>query len=152
MGAVAEKDYTRRMKSQDSKAERIDRLLTTCAFFAVLIGVLQWAAGHYVRALLAGLVFLVIVPWLGKKWIKTRQLNAADDVSSAAKIVLFVLPPWAVEQFGQGHWVLFGSSFIAGALLQASIPPRTYKLPLILGLATAAAIIIPVVARLAGWQ
>ena len=55
---------------QNSKADKLHGLLVMCACFAILIGVLQWAEGHYVRAALAGVTFLVIVPWAGKKWIK----------------------------------------------------------------------------------
>ena len=52
-----------------SKAYRIDHLLTTYMALAVPVGILQWAEGHHVRAVIAGTVFLVLIPWLGKKWI-----------------------------------------------------------------------------------
>ncbi len=58
------------LQSRNPKAERIDRLLSTCMFLAVLIGVLQWAEGHYLRAALAGVIFLVVIPWLGRKQIE----------------------------------------------------------------------------------
>ena len=81
------------------------------------------------------------------------QSNAQDGISSTFKILLFVIPPTLVGKFlPHGHWVLFGASFIGGALLQTLSPPRTYRLPLILGLATAAAIVIPVMAHFAGWN
>ena len=81
------------------------------------------------------------------------QSTAPDGISSTFKIVLFVIPPTLAEKlFPHGHWVLFGASLIGGALLQALWPPRTYRLPLILGLATAAAIVIPVIAHFAGWN
>jgi hypothetical protein len=54
---------------QSSKAVRIDRLLATCAYCAVLIGVFQWAEGHYARAALGAAMFLAVIPWLGKRWI-----------------------------------------------------------------------------------
>ena len=83
----------------------------------------------------------------------TRQATAPDSFSSTFKIFLFVLPSTLVEHiFGHGHWVLFGLSFVAGAVLQALFPPRKYRLPLILGLATVAAIVIPVIAHFARWQ
>jgi hypothetical membrane protein len=53
----------------ESKADRVDRLLYLCAFAAVLIGVLQWAEGHHLRALVAAVTFLLVIPWLGKRWI-----------------------------------------------------------------------------------
>jgi hypothetical protein len=33
------------------------------------MGILQWAEGHYLRAVMAGVLLLVVVPWLGKRWI-----------------------------------------------------------------------------------
>jgi len=56
-------------KTGNLKAARTDRLLYVCAVAAVTIGVFQWAEEHYLRALLAAVVFLVVIPWLGKKWI-----------------------------------------------------------------------------------
>lgn len=56
-------------RTQNSRAARTERLLYACAFFSVLIAVLQWAEGHYLRELAAAAVFLVLIPWLGKKWI-----------------------------------------------------------------------------------
>jgi len=52
-----------------TKADRIDRLLYLCAGAAVLTTVLQLAEHHYVRAVVAGLLFLLVVPWLGRKLI-----------------------------------------------------------------------------------
>lgn len=54
---------------QKSKVDRIDGLLSFCAFLAVFMAVLQWAEGHYLRAVMAGVLLLVVVPWLGKRWI-----------------------------------------------------------------------------------
>lgn len=87
------------------------------------------------------------------KELEAKQLIAPDAISSTFKIFLFVIPPTLVEQaFPQRHWMLFGASFIVGALLQALWPPRTYRLTLILGLAAAAAIAIPVIAHFARWN
>ena len=83
------------------------------------------------------------------------QSTALDGISSSFKIFLFVFPPTLVEVFfrhGHYHHVLFGTSFIGGALLQALYPPRTYRLSQILGLAIAAAVAIPVFAHFAGWN
>ncbi|HSZ60948.1 MAG TPA: hypothetical protein VK828_04085 [Terriglobales bacterium] len=83
----------------------------------------------------------------------TIQSTAPDGISSTFKIFLFVIPSTLAQMlFPHGHWALFGVSFILGTLLQALWPPRTYKLPLILGLAIAAAVAIPVTARFAGWN
>jgi hypothetical protein len=54
---------------QKSKADRIDGLLSFCAFLAVFTAVFQLAEGHYLRAVMAGVLLLVVVPWLGKRWI-----------------------------------------------------------------------------------
>ena len=59
-----------------SKADRVDRLLVACATLALTLGLLQWTAGHYLRALLAAVTFLFIVPWLGKKWINRPDRQA----------------------------------------------------------------------------
>jgi hypothetical protein len=56
-------------QTQSSKADRVDRLLYLCAGAAVMIGIFQWAEGHHVRAILAAVLFLVVVPFLGKRWI-----------------------------------------------------------------------------------
>jgi len=55
--------------TENPKADRIDKLLYVCAFFGVLTGIFQRAAGHYLRALVAAATFLVLIPWLGKTWI-----------------------------------------------------------------------------------
>jgi hypothetical protein len=55
--------------SQKSKVDRIDGLLSFCAFLAVFVGVFQWAEGHCLRAVMAGVLLLVVAPWLGKRWI-----------------------------------------------------------------------------------
>lgn len=79
------------------------------------------------------------------------QSTAPDDTWSIFKVVLLVIPPLLVSKvFPHGHWVLFGASFIAGTLLQAILPPRTYRLWRMLGIATAVAIVIPVIAHFAG--
>jgi hypothetical protein len=54
---------------QKSKVDRIDGLLSVCACLAVFMGIFQWAEGHYLRAVIAAVFFLVLVPWLGKRWI-----------------------------------------------------------------------------------
>jgi len=72
--AIAIGRYLFRVEPQtESKADRVDRLLHLCALAAVLIGVLQWAEGHYLRALVAAVTFLLVIPGLGKRWI-----NRAD--------------------------------------------------------------------------
>jgi hypothetical protein len=53
----------------NSKADKIDGLLSICAFMAVLYAVFGLAEHHYVRAVSAGVLFLVVVPWLGRKLI-----------------------------------------------------------------------------------
>jgi hypothetical protein len=52
-----------------SKADRIDKLLSGCIVLAVLFTVFEMAELHYVRALLAGVSFVVLAPWLGRRWI-----------------------------------------------------------------------------------
>jgi len=82
-----------------------------------------------------------------------QQSTALDWISLTFKIFYFLIPPTLVETFfPHGHYVLYGASFIGGALLQALWPPRTYRLPLILGVATAAAVAIPVISHFAGWR
>src|SRR5450631_4495117 len=67
--AIAIGRYSFRMEHQaESKPDRVDRLLSDCACWAVLIGVFQWAEGHYLRALVAAVTFLLVIPWLGKRW------------------------------------------------------------------------------------
>jgi hypothetical protein len=56
-------------QAPNSKADGIDGLGSFCAFLAVFMGVFQWAAHHYLRAVMAGVLLLVVVPWLGKRWI-----------------------------------------------------------------------------------
>lgn len=58
------------LKIRKSKPDMIDSLLSGCASLAVLIGIFQWAEGHYIRAMLAAVLFLVVVPWLGKRLIQ----------------------------------------------------------------------------------
>ena len=68
--AIAIGRYSFRMEHQtESKADRVDGLLRFCALAAVLIGVFQWAEGHYLRALVAAFTFLLVIPWLGNRWI-----------------------------------------------------------------------------------
>lgn len=70
--AIAIGRYSFRMEQQaESRADRVDRLLSVCAFAAVLIGVFQWVEGHYLRALVAAVTFLLVILWLGKRWIKS---------------------------------------------------------------------------------
>jgi hypothetical protein len=56
-------------RPRTSKADKIDGLLSFCAFQAVFVGVLQWAEGHYLRAAMEGVLFLVVAPCLGRRWI-----------------------------------------------------------------------------------
>jgi hypothetical protein len=75
--ALAIGRYSLRVERQaESKADRIDRLLYLCAHAAVLIGVFQWAEGHYLGALVAAVVFLFVIPWLGKRWINRSDRRA----------------------------------------------------------------------------
>jgi membrane protein implicated in regulation of membrane protease activity len=60
----------------ESKAERVDKLLYGCAVTAVPIGIFQWAEGHHLRALVAAVTFLLVIPWLGKKWINRSDRGA----------------------------------------------------------------------------
>ena len=53
---------------QKSKVDRIDGLLSVCASLAVFMGIFS-QQGHYLRAVMAGVLLLVVVPWLGKRWI-----------------------------------------------------------------------------------
>lgn len=68
----------REPQTGNSKADRVDGLLSACALIAVMAGVLLWAEGHYLRALVAAALFLVVIPWLGKRWINRRR----DEVDS----------------------------------------------------------------------
>ena len=55
-----------------------------------------------------------------------QQSTALDWISLTFKIFYFLIPPTLVETFfPHGHYVLYGASFIGGALLQALWPPRT---------------------------
>lgn len=75
--AIAIGRYSFRLERQtESKADRVDRLLYGCALTAVLIGVLQWAEGHYLRALVAAVTFLFVIPWLGTRWINRPDRRA----------------------------------------------------------------------------
>jgi hypothetical protein len=75
--AIAIGRYSFRVERQpESKPDRVDRLLYLCAFAAVLIGVFQWAEGHYFRALVAAVTFLFTIPWLGKIWINRSDRRA----------------------------------------------------------------------------
>jgi hypothetical protein len=75
--AIAIGRYSFRMEHQtESKADRVDRLLRVCALAAVLIGVFQWAEGHYLRALVAAVTFLLVIPWLGNRWINRSDRRA----------------------------------------------------------------------------
>jgi hypothetical protein len=79
--AIALGRYSFRVERQpESRADRHERLLYLCALAAVLIGVFQWAEGHYLRALLAAAMFLGVIPWLGKKWINRSNPRAGTGV------------------------------------------------------------------------
>ena len=76
---------------------------------------------------------------------------AGDAVSGTIKTVLYVIPSTlAIHFLPHGHDVVFGLSFIAGALLQALVPPRKYKFWWILGMSTTAAVVLPIL-NLNGW-
>ena len=75
--ALAIARYSFHLQSEpESKADRVDRLLRLCALAAVLIGVFQWAEGHYLRALISAAAFLFAIPWLGKRWINRTGKRA----------------------------------------------------------------------------
>jgi hypothetical protein len=75
--ALAIGRYSFRVERQtESKADRVDRLLYLCALAAVLIGVFQWAEGHYFSALVAAVTFLLVIPCLGKRWINRSDRRA----------------------------------------------------------------------------
>jgi hypothetical protein len=57
----------------EPKAKQIDHLLSWCAFCAVFYGVFALAERRFWRAGLLALLLLVIVPWLGKKWINRAK-------------------------------------------------------------------------------
>jgi hypothetical protein len=77
--AIAIGRYSFRGERQaESKADRVDRLLYLCALAAVLIGVSQWAEGHYLRALVAAVTFLFVIPSLGKRWINRADRPAGN--------------------------------------------------------------------------
>jgi hypothetical protein len=40
-------------RTENSKADRVERLLYVCAAAAVMAGIFQWAARYYLRGLLA---------------------------------------------------------------------------------------------------
>lgn len=66
----------------------------------------------------------------------------AGLLSSALKVLLFSLPPTLVEEFHfHNHRAVYGLSLVAGAILQTLIPPHTYRIWAILGVAFAGAII-----------
>jgi len=75
--AIAIGRYSFRMEHQaESNADRVDRLLRVCALAAALIGVFQWAEGHYLRALVAAVTFLWVIPWIGNRWINRPDRRA----------------------------------------------------------------------------
>ena len=61
------------MNRQNGKADRVDTLLRACIPAALITGVFQWAEHHFLRAILAAMVFLVILPWLGRRFIRSRS-------------------------------------------------------------------------------
>lgn len=74
------------------------------------------------------------------------------EINWIIKLLLFAIPPTFVAKFfPHGHHILFGSSFVVGALLQTIVPPRKYKFLLIFGIAVAAMVLYSLVAYLAGW-
>ena len=76
---------------------------------------------------------------------------AGDAVSGTLKVALYVIPSTLAIQFSpHGHHLVFGLSFIAGALLQALVPPRKYRFWWILGISTTAAV-VPSLNYLKGW-
>ena len=75
--AIAIGRYSFRVERQtESKPDRVDRLLYLCALAAVSIGVFQWAEGHYLRALVVAVTFLLVIPWLGKRWMNRSDRRA----------------------------------------------------------------------------
>jgi|HubBroStandDraft_2_1064218.scaffolds.fasta_scaffold277848_2 hypothetical protein len=56
-----------------SKADQIHDLLSMCAFFAVLYMVFELASHRYWKAAGAALAFLLVIPWLGKRWINRTR-------------------------------------------------------------------------------
>jgi hypothetical protein len=79
--AIAIGRHSFRMEHQTpSKTDRVDRFLRVCALAAVLIGVFQWAEGHYLRALVAAVSFLLVIPWLGNRWINRSDRRAGISV------------------------------------------------------------------------
>jgi hypothetical protein len=55
--------------------------------------------------------------------------TALGAISSTFKMFLFVIPRTLVGKFlPHGHWVLFGASFIGGALLQTLCAHKARKL------------------------
>ncbi len=51
----------------NSKVDSIHGLLSSCAAAAVITVIVEWASRHYIRAVLAGVLFVVVIPWLGKR-------------------------------------------------------------------------------------
>ena len=75
--AIAIGRYSLRLERQsESKADRVHKLLYACALAAVLIGVSQWAEGHYLRALVVAVTFLSVIPWVGTRWINRADRRA----------------------------------------------------------------------------
>ena len=64
---------TYKSPTSESKAHRIDHVLSMCALLAVLYVVFGLASHRYWRAGLAALVFLFVIPWLGKRWINRTR-------------------------------------------------------------------------------
>jgi hypothetical protein len=79
------------------------------------------------------------------KTSEKAQSSAPDAVSATVKLVLFNLPSTFASVYLRHREVVFGLSFIVGALLQALIPPRTYRLKFILGVAIGAAILFAII-------
>lgn len=84
---------------------------------------------------------------------RATQVYSGREINWIIKLFLFAIPPTFVAKlFPHGHHILFGSSFILGALLQAIVPPRKSKFFLIFGIAAAGTVLYPLAAYLFGWQ
>jgi hypothetical protein len=57
----------------ETNAWRIDRLLSWCPSCAVLYGAFALAEQRWWRTGAVVLLFLIVVPWLGKKWVNRAK-------------------------------------------------------------------------------
>jgi hypothetical protein len=84
--------------------------------------------------------------------IDPLQSTAPDGTPRILRSIIFVIPPLLVSKlFRDGHWALFFTSFIPGALFVALWPPRT-DTSLRAGIAAVAAFVLAVVAHFADWK